>query len=55
MDPNAALRTLLDALDAHDRATAIEALEALREWLLAGGFLPAAPCSCGTAAERSTG
>lgn len=43
MDPNAALRLLLEALAEHDRAAAVEALETLREWLLNGGFLPAPP------------
>jgi hypothetical protein len=52
MDPKATLHDLLNALKAHDdaptaetreetRVEALEALEALTEWIAGGGFLPA--------------
>ena len=40
MDPNAALRLLMEALEDKDREAAVEAMDALRQWINRGGFLP---------------
>ena len=46
MDPNAALRLLLWALADGDRDEAIDAAEALSEWLRKGGFMPSRNLLC---------
>jgi hypothetical protein len=43
MDPNAALKKLLDALPTNDRVTALEAAIDLKNWIRSGGFLPTDP------------
>jgi hypothetical protein len=40
MDPNATLVSLLAALEDGDKATALDAAEALTDWLRRGGFMP---------------
>jgi len=46
MDPNAALRELLDAIDAEDADAIEEYAEALQGWVRAGGFLPETVKDC---------
>ena len=40
MDPSTTLCNLLDAITNNDREAVDEALEALRDWNIAGGFMP---------------
>ena len=41
MDPNATLAAFLASLEDGDPATALDAAEALTDWLRRGGFMPA--------------
>lgn len=43
MDPNAALRELLEGVANLDREAVADSLQSLSEWIEAGGFLPADP------------
>jgi len=43
MDPNATLKLALEAIEEKDREAAVEALEALANWLDKGGFFPKPP------------
>ena len=43
MDPNATLNELLDAIYAADADAALDAAEALVEWIDSGGFAPTDP------------
>lgn len=40
MDPNATLRMMVRAMAEGDRDEALDAMDNLRDWLMAGGFLP---------------
>jgi hypothetical protein len=40
MDPNATLAAFLVSLEDGDKATALDAAEALTDWLRRGGFMP---------------
>jgi hypothetical protein len=40
MDPNAALRDIIEAVAQGDRDALLEHLEALYDWLRNGGFMP---------------
>jgi hypothetical protein len=56
MDPTATLGSLLEACLDSDREQAIEAVDALREWIRRGGFLPPAEgvlAVCAAIASRS--
>jgi hypothetical protein len=40
MDPNAALMAMIQHMAEGERDGALDALDALRDWLIGGGFLP---------------
>lgn len=40
MDPNAALRMMIEHMAEGERDGALDAMDALRDWLMGGGFLP---------------
>jgi hypothetical protein len=40
MDPNAALKMMLEHMASGDRDGAFDVLDALRDWMIGGGFMP---------------
>lgn len=40
MDPDALLNTMIEHMAEGERDGALDALDALRDWLMGGGFLP---------------
>lgn len=40
MDPNAALKEMVEAFARGERDEGLDALDNLRDWLMGGGFLP---------------
>lgn len=40
MDPNAALRAMIEHMAEGERDGALDVLDALRDWMIGGGFMP---------------
>jgi len=40
MDPNAALRVMLEHMAEGDRDGTFDVMDALRDWMIGGGFMP---------------
>lgn len=40
MDPQAALVTMLNAMEENDREATLEAMQNLSDWIASGGFMP---------------